>query len=57
MQSPLTSANNNKLEFKVSVYLKSLLPLQAYVSHKVAVLEAKKPYFETRAHLAEKEMH
>jgi len=41
---PLLTPNGNKMIFRFSVYLKGVVPLQAYVSKKVLVLNAPKRF-------------
>lgn len=42
--NPLLTPNGNKMIFRFSVYLKGIVPLQAYVSKKVLTLNAPKPF-------------
>ena len=48
---------NTKLEFKVGVFLKSLMPLQAHVSENICVLEAEEAWDPTETHLNNKKVH
>ena len=54
---PLLTPAGHKMIFRFSVFLKSVVPLQAYVSKKVQVLNAPKPFTIEEASFTDEAVH
>lgn len=55
--SPMLTAAGHKMLFRFSVYLKGVVPLQAYVSKQVQVLNAPKPFTLSEDSLGDENVH
>ena len=55
--SPRLTAAGHKMLFRFSVYLKGVVPLQAFVSKKVQVLNAPKPFTMSEESLGDDGVH
>mmetsp|Transcript_19678 Transcript_19678/g.26618 ORF Transcript_19678/g.26618 Transcript_19678/m.26618 type:complete len:191 (-) Transcript_19678:154-726(-) len=56
-EKPLLSSAGHKLLFRYSLYLKGVVPLQAYVSAKPQVLTAAKPFTMSEASFGDEFVH
>lgn len=54
---PLLTPAGHKMIFRYSVYLKGIVPLQAFVSKKVQVLNATKPFTMCESNLQNPDVH
>ena len=56
-ENPLLTAAGHKMILKYSVYIKSVVPLQAFVSKRVQVLNAPKPFTMSMASFGDEDVH
>jgi hypothetical protein len=57
MARPMLSPSGKKLEFKLSMYLTSIVPLQAHVSNTVTALSAPQVFTSEEASLMNRKIH